>query len=91
MNDELIVEKFKVVNNRISDLETKVEDIHGLTLAITKVNGTVETLSKDVGEMKSDIKNITNKPSSFIYSVKLTATTAIVTALISALLVQIIK
>ena len=62
MNDELIDEKFKVVNGCIDDLKCEVKNIKELTLAISSVNGKVDTLTDAVVEVKAGLRELVSKP-----------------------------
>lgn len=55
MNEEVILEKIKVANNRIEKLEDKVE-------SLSDFKYTVNQLSDTVKDLKITVENIKNEP-----------------------------
>ena len=62
MSDELINQKFTDTNRRLDGMEVEIKNITALTVAIGSVNNKVDTLTDDVGEIKTGLKEITCKP-----------------------------
>lgn len=52
----------KSAHHRLDEHETKINDLSNVYVALTKVDDKVTSVEKDVSEMKSDIKDIKDKP-----------------------------
>lgn len=67
-NTELVERLVKVeqseksAHHRLDEHENKINELSNVYVALTKVNDKVENVEKDVTEMKSDIKDIKDKP-----------------------------
>lgn len=60
----------KSAHHRLDEHETKINELSNVYVALTKVNDKVENVEKDVTEMKSDIKDIKDKPAESLDKLK---------------------
>lgn len=81
----------KSAHKRIDTLEKKVEDIHELTSAVSRVNQKVDDLAGDMGEIKAEVKKVAGRPAQWWDKLVAAAIGAIASGLAAALLAQILQ
>lgn len=81
----------KSAHKRLDALEQKVEDIHELTSAVSRVNQKVDDLVGDMGEIKADVKKVTERPGQWWDKLIAAALGAVASGLVAALLAQILR
>ena len=52
----------KSAHYRIDEHDRKIEELSNVYIALTKVDGKVDNVEKDVAEIKSDLKVVKEKP-----------------------------
>lgn len=75
-----------VSEKRIGDLECEVKDIRQLAAAMSCINQKVDGLSKDMDEIKCDIKAISAHPGKLWDKIAAAALGALATGLVAAVL-----
>ncbi len=58
-----IEQRSKSNTKRLDDHDKKLEELSDVYIALTKTNDKVDVIDKDVKDIKSDIKEIKDKPS----------------------------
>ncbi|MDD5952634.1 MAG: hypothetical protein PUC32_03120 [Oscillospiraceae bacterium] len=94
MNNEELVrmsESLKSAHKRISNLESKVEDLHALTVAVATVNTKVDNLGSSVDEIKTEVKKVTERPGKWWDKLLAALLGAVGTGIAGAVLAQILK
>lgn len=85
------LEEAKSAHNRIDSLEKKVEDIHELASAMAAMKVTVDNLTSDVGEIKAEVKKVSERPVQWWDKLVAAALGAIASGIIAAILANVIK
>ena len=80
-----------VSEHRIADLEGEVKDIRQLATAMSCIDQKVDGISSDMDELKADVKTLNARPGKFWDKIAFTALGAIVTGLVGAVLILILK
>lgn len=78
-------------HKRIDELAKEVSDIHELTASIKVVSEKVDTLTDDMSEIKSDVKQFGQRPAQWWDKLVAAAIGAIGSGLVGALLAGILK
>lgn len=81
----------KSAHKRIDTLEGKVNDLHELTAAVAGVKTKVDDLVTDMGEIKEDVKKVTDRPAQWWDKLVAAAIGAVASGLVAALLAQILR
>lgn len=105
-NVKLLSEKISNHDNEINEVKSQIkvnsEDINGLNINIVKLSGDMQGLSKDmnkfsdtitksIGVLEEQLKKITQEPAEFNEKVKIGATVAIITFIITSAATYLLK
>ena len=86
-----IDDRSKSNTKRLDEHDEQLKELSNVYIALTKVDGKVTNVEKDVIEMKSDLKDIKDKPSKNWDKVVTTIIGTVVGALVGALIGLILK
>lgn len=91
--DELarISECVKSAHKRIDRLEVELQETRKLTEAVIKMTERLEILTKDMDEVKKDVKALSARPAKLWEKVVFTAVGSVVTALVASIMYLILK
>lgn len=91
--DELtrIAESVKSAHKRIDRLEVELQETRKLTEAVIKMTERLEVLTKDMDEVKRDVKALSARPAKLWEKVVFTAVGSVVTALVASVMYLILK
>ncbi len=88
-------EEEKLVEWRIAKVEVDVKDMKSEIASIkecqTRTNSSLENLFTMLGRLEKSVDTITSRPTRFVDTIKQSASTAIVVALVSAVMLTILK
>lgn len=94
MDNEDIIrmsESLKTAHKRIGVLESRVEDIHALTVAVATVNMKVDDLGNSVDEIKNEVKKVTERPARWWDKLIAAMLGAVGAGIAAAILAQVVK
>lgn len=91
--DELarVIECVKSAHKRIDRLEVELQETRKLTEAVIKMTERLEILTKDMDEVKKDVKALSARPAKLWEKVVFTAVGSVVTALVASIMYLILK
>lgn len=91
--DELarVGECVKSAHKRIDRLEVELQETRKLTEAVIKMTERLEILTKDMDEVKKDVKALSARPAKLWEKVVFSAVGSVVTALVAAIMYLILK
>ena len=78
-------------HKRIDTLETEVKDVHALANAVGRLDEKVSGMRDDITELKGDIGKLTGEPAERWNTVVRTALTALISALVGAVIGLFLK
>ncbi len=81
----------KSAHKRLDALEKEVSDIHELTASIKVVNEKVDTLTDNMGEIKSEVRKFSQRPAQWWDKLAAAAIGAAASGVVAAILAQILK
>lgn len=81
----------KSAHKRLDALEKEVNDVHELAKAMATVSTNVDNLTKDVDEIKTEVKKVAERPKNWWDKLVAAAIGAIGSGIIAAVLAQILK
>lgn len=80
------MESAKSAHKRIDTIEKEVSDIHELAAAMAKVNTKVDGIINDMGEIKTEVKKVSDRPRIWWDKLIAAAIGAIATGIVGAIL-----
>lgn len=91
--DELtrIAESVKSAHKRIDRLEVELQETRKLTEAVIKMTERLEGLTKDMDEVKRDVKALSARPAKLWDKIAFTAVGAIAASVVGAVMYLILK
>ena len=78
-------------HKRIDKLESEMKDQRALTLAVAKLDSKFDNLAVDVGEVKTEVKQISSRPVKWWDRLIYAAVGAVSSGIVAAILTQILK
>lgn len=81
----------KSAHKRLDMLEKEVSDIHELTASMAAINTKVNTLASDMGEIKTEVQKIAERPSKWWDKLIAAGIGAVASGLVAALLAQVLR